>query len=178
MINVVYNRHMLAIPRRMHFSPGSMPVDPYELFGTPYGMFIPFTTTGVQFVRWVKKGMVDVLPRQCVMSYFMHVSNSGEVLTMVADTEESGISMMPYVSDKFALMSGEREITEAYNAILPKCTTIGEAIRVVDEGEPRGIYDPILFMVEDWVNYAKEKGYTETFYLTEFPKDKLEPLKK
>lgn len=177
MMNLVFNRDMLALPRRLHFSPGSIPVDPFELYGTPYGMFIPFTTTGMQFLRWVKKGMVDVLPRQCIMSYLLHVSNSGEVLSMVADTEDGGISMMPYQSEKFALICGEREISEAYNAILPKCKTLGEAIRVVDEGEPRGIYDPIIFMVDDWVKYAKEKGYTETFYHTEFPKDKLEPKK-
>lgn len=169
MMNVVFNRNMIAMPRRWHPAPGTIPIEPYEMFGTPYGMFIPFTLSGVQFIRWVKKGMEDVLPKQCVLSYFLHISNDGEVLVMYADTEENVITMTPYQSEVFNFISGERELSEAYKVIVAKCETIAEAVKVVDEGEPKGLFEPIIFFVDDWVKYAKEKGYTETFYYTEFP---------
>lgn len=167
MINVVFNKDLLALPSRLQATV-TVGVDPYLMYGTPYGMFIPFTASGNQFVRWVQKGMVDRLPKKAVLSYLIHISNAGEVLLVSVDTEESLIFMTPYVSETFAVMSGNREIAEAYSELVKNCTNIADAIHIVDEGDPLGLYDPILFFVEEWVQYAKEKGYKDTFYWTEF----------
>jgi hypothetical protein len=168
MINLVYNDEVIAMPRREQATATTLGVDPYQMFGTEYGMFIPVGLTGYQFIRWVRKGMVDTLPKKSVMNYMLHVSNDGEVMVIVADTEADTISCVPYYGKQFLRMHQFREVAEAYNSIIENCTTISEAVRMVDEGCPDGLYDPIIFFVSDWVKYAKEKGYTKTFYHSSF----------
>lgn len=167
-MSIVYNNEIVAIPRREAATSTTVPTDPYKTFGTEYGMFIPITLSGYQFIRWVRKGMTDVLPKKSIAGYFIHISNDGEVMVVVAETEENVISMVPHHLSQFALLHMYRETTEAYNVMLENCKTISEAVRIIDEGTPDGFYDPLIFFVNDWVKYAKEKGYTKTFYHTLF----------
>jgi hypothetical protein len=168
MINLVYNSEVVAIPRREQATATTLGVDVHGMFGTEYGLFIPVSLTGYHFIRWVRKGMKDELPKKSMVGYILHISNDGEVMIMVVDTEEDSISMVPYCGKQFQRLHQIREVSEAYNSIIENCTTISEAVRMVDDGCPDGLHDPIIYFVSDWVNYAKEKGYTKTFYHSSF----------
>lgn len=168
MLGVIFNNKVLAFNRREH--PGSMtvPVDPFKTFGTAYGMFIPITANGYQFLRWINRGMKDVLPKKSIFAYFIHVSNDGEVMTVIADVDEDIIVMTPVTLDSFQYMHTNREVSEAMSLILERATTVSEAIDIVHQGTVDGIVNPYIFFVEDWVQHAKEKGYDKIFYRSTF----------
>lgn len=168
MMTLLYNHEMVAIPQRENANSTTVMVDPIKSFGTEYGMFIPITLSAYQFIRWIRRGMKEELPLKSVFGYLIHISNDGEVLIMIADTEDNIITMVPYTRPEFNLLNGVREISEAYNSILEDCTNVSEAVRMVDESLPNGMYEPIIFFVSDWVAHAKEKGYDKAFYHTVF----------
>jgi hypothetical protein len=170
MNSLLYNSELVAIPGREQAIATSLPVDIYKTFGTEYGMFIPITQTAYQLIRWVRRGMVDILPKKSIMGYLIHISNDGEVIVVVADTEADQITMVPYCGKRFLRLHPLREVSEAYSTLLENCTTVTEAVAIVDQGCPEGFYDPTIFFVDEWVKYAKEKGYTKLFYNTTFSK--------
>jgi hypothetical protein len=162
---VIYNKDLVAMPSRVA-APVGIPVDPYECYGTPYGMFIPLSSSANQFVRWMKKGMKDKLPKKSVMAYMLHISNDGEVILVTVDTEADLIIMTRYVSNTFSVLTGTRDTANAYSDLISDCTNIADAVRIVDESDPAGLFEPIIFFVQEWVEYAKKQGYTDTFYWT------------
>lgn len=166
MINIIYNKDLLAMPRRL-ISPVAIPVEPFEMYGTPYGMFIPLSSSGNQFVRWVQKGMKDKLPKKSVFAFLIHISNDGEVMLTTVDTEGDMIAMTRVVSKEFAVMTYLRDSASAYSDLVRECKTISEAVHILDEADPSGLFEPIIFFVEEWVKYAREKGYAENFYWTD-----------
>lgn len=166
MKNVVYNREVIAFPIKEASACSSVYVEPFETFGTEYGLFIPTTLSGYQFIRWVRRGMTDELPRNSIMSHFLHVSNDGEVLLVLVDTEEDEITSALYCSKKFSLLNSNRDITEAFTALLAECETIAQAVAIVDSGNLEGIYKPHILFVNDWVEYAKKMGYNKLLYNT------------
>lgn len=167
MINIIYNKDVLVMPSRI-VAPVAIPVDPFAMYGTPYGMFVPLSPTGNHFVRWVQKGMKDQLPKKSVLSYAVHVSNDGEVMLVTIDTEGGMILMTRVVSEQFAVLTGLRDTSAAYSDLISECKGIAQAVQILDEADPAGLFEPIIFFVEEWVQYAKEKGYTDNFYWTTF----------
>lgn len=169
MTTVVYSNSVVAIPRRMYAPPGSVHCEPFEVFATEYGMFIPITSSGYQFLRWVQSGMVDELPPTCsIYAWMIHISNTGEVLLLCADTDDNSIGVTPYASKKFSLLANERDSAEAFNLLLSKCENMAQAVAFVEDNHINGIPNPHVFFVKDWVAHAKEKGYDKTFYATCF----------
>lgn len=169
-MNIIFNKEMFALPRRLLAGSGTIAYDLFEAFGTQYGLFLPVSSSGHHFIRWVRRGMRDILPVNCVYVYMLHISNDGEVMVVTADQEGDSIVMLPYTVKEFCTMSIDRELTEAYTHLIRNCKTIQEAIQIVDEADARGLFDPNIFFVSDWVNYAKEKGYTDLFYHIKFSK--------
>lgn len=168
MISILYSKSVIAFPGREMTPATSIHVVPFETFGTEYGMFIPISSTGYQFLRWIKKGMTDPLAKNNFYCWLLHVSNDGEVLVVIADTETDMITCTPYCSEKFSLLNGDRDVSEAYNALMAKCTNISQAVDILDNGTLEGMYDPFIILVEDWVAHAKSKGWNKTFYRTHF----------
>ena len=168
-MNIVYNKNVLAMRQRLMTAAASLPFDFYESFGTEYGVFIPATTSGYQFIRWLKNGMVDRLPvARGVLSHLIHITNNGQVYVVIIDIEDDEIAFIPYTSEKFSLICGSRENSEAVNFLLNDCTTIAAAVKLVDDVNSSGMPDPLIFFVSDWVEYAKANGYTKNFYHTSF----------
>lgn len=169
MKNIIYNRNVIAIPAREGGDAGSVPTtNPFELFGTEYGLFLPITLSGYQFLRWLRRGRKDKVAKNAIACYMLHVSNDGEVMTVYADSEVDHIMPVPYHSEKFTLMNVERDVMEAYTYLMRDCKTIAEAVKFVEEHEIAGMYEPTIILVEDWVAYAKEKGYTQILLDTHF----------
>lgn len=165
---IIHNREVVAMPAKEKDETGTKYVEPYERFGTEYGLFIPLTTTGYQFIRWVRRGMKDELPKTSISSYAIHISNDGEVFTMSIDTADDMIVMSPVSSKKFSLLTVNRDKAEALTYLMKDCKNIAEAVKIVDDGYPEGMHDPIILLVSDWVAYAKEKGYDKILYHTRF----------
>jgi hypothetical protein len=168
MLNILFNHEVIAIPPRESNHPGSSPVEPFEMFGTEYGMFIPITLSGYQFLRWVRRGKKDKLPKNSISCYFLHISNDGEVMITYVDTEENNISMVPYVSERFTLMNISRDVGEAFSHLLRGCKTIAEAIKYVEDNNVDGLYSPFIIFPSEWVKHAKECGYDKIFLDTSF----------
>lgn len=168
MVNIIYNKNVIAFRNYDGGDFGPVHIDPFEAFGTEYGMFIPITLSGYQFIRWVRKGMKDVLPKNAIGCYFIHVDNDGEVMVMHADSEDNSITITPVTTETFQLLNASRDITYAYLRLLRGCQTIAEACRFVEEHEVSGIYDPYILLASDWAEHAKAKGYDKTFYRTKF----------
>ncbi len=165
---IIHNREVVAMPSRESDETGTKYVELFERFGTEYGMFIPITTTGYQFIRWVRRGMKDEQPKTSISTYAIHISNDGEVFTMCIDTVDDQIAMSPVTSKQFSLLTGNRDKTEAFTYLLKDCKTIAEAVKIIDDGYPDGIYDPHILLVSDWLAHAEEKGYDKIFYHTQF----------
>ncbi|BAW19154.1 hypothetical protein [Ralstonia phage RP31] len=171
MYNILYNRESVAIPQKEGSQPCTTYVEPYEMFGTEYGLFIPSTASAYQFIRWIRRGMKDELPKDACHAHAVHVSNDGEVFTMVIDSEENTISMIPVVSKKFSLLHASRDTGEAFTYLMKDCKTISEAVGIVEHGQVDGMFDPHILLVADWVAHAKEKGYDKIFYHSRFRAD-------
>lgn len=168
MNQVIVSKHALALARRIPTESISIEVIPFETYGTPYGLFIPLSGSGYQFLRWVRKGMKDKLPSNAVAARIVHVSNDGEVLIGDASTFENYISLYPYCSEKFSLVNEDREISEGFTAVLSNCTNVAQAVALVESRNVIGMYDPNIVLVSHWVEYAKNCGYDKTFYRTTF----------
>jgi hypothetical protein len=170
-MNIVFNKDMVALPQRLMTNATSVPYDFYEAFGTEHGLFIPVTSSGFQFLRWVRKGMKDdITDSKDITSYYLHISNDGEVIIVHTDVMENIISFTPYSSKTFSMLCGSRrETAEALNYLMRDCKTVEEAVRVVEEGNMKGLYNPNVFFVNDWVEHAKKNGYVKNFYYTSFP---------
>lgn len=164
----IFNDQALAVIPRIYFDSGSIPVDVFKTYGTPYGLFIPITSSGFQLIRWLRRDMKDKLSGFRCNSYFLHISNIGEVIAIEADTDLDKkiltLQMIPYCTSSFATILRSREETEAYNVILQPCKTIQEAITVFDNTSAKGFYKPIIVAVSDWVEHAKEQGYDKLLY--------------
>lgn len=168
-MNLIFNNKVLALTKRLMSNVVSLPFNLFETFGTEYGLFIPITASGRQFVRWVRKGMKDKLPPEVeITSYLLHISNDGEVCVVSADLQKDSIVFTSYMTEVFTMISPSRDISEAFSHLIRNCKTINEAITIVDNGNSEGLYDPYIVFVSDWVEYAKEKGYTKNFYYTSF----------
>lgn len=165
---IIYNREVIAIHARERDETSAKYIEPYEHFGTEYGLFIPVTITGYQFIRWIRRGMKDELPKSAVVAYAIHISNDGEVFAMWMDTTDDQILMSPISSKKFSLLTSNRDKSEALTYLMKDCSNIAEAVKVVDDSYPDGMYDPIILLVSDWVAHAKEKGYDKILYRTRF----------
>lgn len=176
MTNIVFNKNVVAFPSRVMAPSGSILIDPYKQYGTPYGMFIPISATGTHLIRWIRRDMKDELPPDCLSCYSLHISNDGEVLLLEAFSIEDSIAMVQYTSDKFSMICTKREVAEAYTYLISDCKTVAEAVEFVDQHEVNGLHNPTIFFVDDWVSYAREKGYDKIFYLTEFPKKPPAPV--
>lgn len=176
MTNLIFNKQVVAFQRNEISEAGITALVPFETFGTEYGLFIPVTFSGYQFLRWIRKGARDVLPLRSIGSHLIHISNDGEVLMMHASTESNTISVVPVLSEQFQLLNASREISAAYSRLLRDCQTVAEACRFVEEHEVNGIPDPHIILVNDWVEYAKSRKYTRTFYLTKFRGNNRKPL--
>lgn len=174
-MNIVFNKDMVALPQRLMTDATSIPYDFYETFDTEYGLFIPVTASGFQFLRWVRKGMKDsIFDCKDIISYFIHISNDGEVIVVQVDILNDIIAFFPYTSKTFSAICGpDRETAEALNYLMRNCTTVEEAVRVVEQGNMKGLYNPNVFFVNDWVELAKKNGYTKNFYRTSFREDKV-----
>ncbi len=165
MRNIIYNNAVVAIPPHESNEATTSPTDkPFEMFGSEYGLWFPITTSGYQFLRWLRRGMKPgELPEEGVLTYMLHVSNDGEVLAVYADARDNLITMVPWNSDKFALMNADHDLTEAYTSALEDTKTIGDAVQFIEEHLPHGMYQPRIIFVEEWVKYAQEKGYDKVF---------------
>ncbi len=168
MKQVIISKRLIALQRYIQNDPVSSEVIPFEAFGTPYGMFFPVAGSVYQLVRWIQKGMTDILPTNAVSGSFVHISNSGEMLLGNAQTADNTICLIPYTSEKFSLVATDREVSEAFSSVLKKCTTIAQAVNLIESRNVDGMHNPIILMVDEWVAYAKEKGYDKTFYRTTF----------
>lgn len=168
MKQIILSKDVLAFHNFIGAESLSIEVIPFETYGTEYGIFIPLSGTGYQFLRWIRNGMKDILPANTVSTNFIHVSNSGEVMVGSAFSSENAISMYPYCSDKFSFISYDRDVTEAFTAILKKCKTIAQAIKVIESRNTDGMYKPHIVLASDWVEYAKIKGFDKIFYHTRF----------
>ena len=173
MTTIVYSKSVIAIPRKLYAASGSVSYEPFETFGTPYGMFIPISASGFQFLRWVRSGCVDKLPDNCsIYAWLIHISNSGEVLLICADTNDDCIGAVPYCSKKFSLLALDRDSSEAFNMMMDKFTNIAQAVAFVENNHVTGMPNPQIVFVKDWVAYAEDQGYDKVFYTTQFS-DKL-----
>jgi hypothetical protein len=168
MRTIIHNSDVIAIPSREVDETGSRAVEVFESFSTEYGLFIPVTTSGYHFNRWLRRGMKDVLPKDSISAYGLHISNDGEVFTMCLDTAENQIALCPVTSKEFSLLTINRDKNEAFTYLLKDCTTIADAVKLVDDSYPDGIYNPHILLVSDWVEYSKKKGYDKIFYHTRF----------
>lgn len=168
-MHILFNHKVFALRKRLMCDASSVPHDVFKTCGTPYGLFIPTTQSGFQFLRWVKKGMIDKLPSNGdISSFFLHVSNDGEICIAVVDVADDHISIISYYSDRFSIITDNRDTAEAINHFLKDSKNIQEAITVVEENDPTGMYDPHVFFASDWVKHAKENNYTENFYWCSF----------
>lgn len=168
-MNLVINKSAIAYPGATATHYSMLPFgDAFETFGTPFGLFIPTSTSGYQFLRWLRRGMKDMLRHDDITSRMVHVSNDGEVFIMRANTEENDISIIPVTTERFVHLHETRDIAEAYTHLLRKCKTITEAAAFIEQNEVNGLIDAQILLVEDWVAHAKEKGYTELWYRTTF----------
>lgn len=168
-MNIVFNKDVISLRKRIMHDSGSICADIIETFGTEYGVFIPVTSSGFQFLRWLKRGGTDKLPETTgIVSHFIHIANDGEINVMTVDSNDDFISVVPYYSKTFAVIGMERDTSEALNYLIRNCKTVNEAVKIVDSGNMDGIHDPNIFFASDWVAHAKEKGYTQIFYHTSF----------
>lgn len=168
MHSAIYSRDVIAIPSKEVDTAGAKYVEPYEAFGTPYGLFIPITSSAYQFIRWVRRGMVDELPKSSVSAFALHISNIGEVFTLYLSTEDNTIAMTPVSSKKFSFLHSERDNSDAFTYLLKDCVTIAEAVKLIDDSSPESMFEPHILLVSDWVEHAKQKGYDKLFYHTRF----------
>lgn len=168
MHSFIYNGEVIAIAGKEHDEIGSKYVEPYERFGTEYGLFIPLTLSAYQFIRWLRRGMRDELPPTSISAFAMHISNDGEVFTVRLSTEDNMIIMVPVTSKKFSYMHSDNDRTEAYSYLLKDCKSIAEAVKLLDDSDITGIFEPHFLFASDWVAHAKEKGYDKVFYHTRF----------
>lgn len=166
---IILNKDLIVVRKRIMSDTGSIPTDIIETYGTEYGIFIPISTSGFQFLRWLKRGAVENLPKNVdILSFFVHIANDGEICIVVIDSNADFISVVPYYNNTFSVASANRDTAEALSYLIRNSKTVGEAITVVDAGNMEGMHDPHIFFASDWVAYAKEKGYVKSFYYTNF----------
>lgn len=168
MINILFNKDLVAVPNKEAPGNVALHVEPFESFGSEYGMFIPMAMSGYVFLRWLRRGMKDDLPKDAISSVVVHISNDGEVILMSLDSDNDCIGMVPVTTSKFTLLNASRDTADAYTYLIKDCKTISEAVKIVDDGHFTGMYDPHIILAEDWVKHAKEKGYRKTFMHTRF----------
>lgn len=141
----------------------------FETFGTEYGLFIPLTGTGYQFLRWVKKGMPELPKETNISTLMIHVSNDGEVFICDIISASNEIVLFPYISDDISFVHTNRDTAEAFSYLIKRnCKTFAQALALLEKKEVNGFYKPIIFSVQDWVDHAKEKEWTKLFWHTCF----------
>lgn len=168
MMNILFNNQVIALRQNEVGDDVNIDCDIIKMFGTEFGLFIPTTTTGYYFIRWLRNGMQEILPKNSIQTTFLHVGNDGEVSLMTVNTGGNTIGSIPYHGNNFTLLGRSREISEAFTFMLKKITNIADAVKLVDDNNIVGLYQPQIYLVEDWVKYAEEKGYTKLWYRSTF----------
>lgn len=165
MDRIIFNHSVIAFPGKINTDAVTVPIIPFETFATQYGLFIPTTSSGYTFLRWVQKGCGVGLIGVEIIGDLLHVSNTGEVFVVCVDTIDNVIKMYPYVTDKISYISSDRGFNEAYSYLFQKRElSLSGAIKLLAEGSKAGFYKPIIISVEDWVKHAKAKGFVKTFF--------------
>lgn len=171
MERVLFNKDLVAVPSRIANDAVSIGIDPFINCATEYGLFLPITGSGYAFLRWIQKGFPELEKEAEIESDLLHISNTGEVFVVLVATLDNKIMMLPYKADDITYLSASRDYNEAYTYLFAKRKlNMAAAIKLLEDASLKGFYNPQIFSVNDWVEHAKEKGYTKTFLRTQFKK--------
>lgn len=170
---ILFNKDVVAIPPRIDTGIVHLEVDPFVTFATDYGLFIPISSSGYTFVRWINKGFPVLEKEDSIFGDLLHISNDGEMFVITADSDNGNIISKPVISGNVAYLSMKQSINEAYTYLFAKRRlNMAQAIKLLEDEAVDGFYNPTIISVSDWVEHARVKGLTKTFFRTRFSSKK------
>lgn len=165
MIETLFNREWLIIPRYIAHGDALIPLDPEVAFTTPYGFCVPINHAGMVILDDMRE-----ITRDSDDSYgeAILIEHTGEIRYIKNGGD--GTIQIPITSKRWVFHSGghrghSRDTSAAYDYLLKDCSDAVQAVERLNRTHVNGIFDPYYFKVSDLSQYLSKNGHTKHYPL-------------